>query len=594
MNRGIKLLTALAVGAVGVAVATPNLIQARKHGDEASAIGALKTVGTSEATFREGDKEKDGYLDYGMLSELNRTGNIDSVLGSGVKQGYVFQASPGLDTKDFTWFGLANPGLSGMTGDRYFDTNQAGVIFTTPTPRPPETPFKAARGEDATSTFGADVDTASYSLVGRYLRHNTLPPPELVRTEELLNRFDVTDPAPPTDGKPFATRVEVGGCPWQPGHELVRIALRGRQLEEAQRPSTNLVFLIDVSGSMSPPERLPLLKQALRLLVERLGERDRVAIVVYAGAAGLVLPPTSGTQHEKILAAIDGLEAGGSTNGGAGIELAYRTAIESFVEGGMNRVILCTDGDFNVGISTPGGIEAFIEAKRKTGVFLSALGFGVDAEGDRIMQGLADRGNGHYAAIEDVREAHRVLVKEVAGTLFTIAKDVKIQVEWNRERVRSYRLLGYEKRALANADFKDDRKDAGEIGAGHRVTALYEIEPEAAPVKDGPLMTLRLRWKAPDSETSTGIELAVADAARPFSETTADFKLAASVAAGAMLLKGSEHAGEATWAKAIGWASQGVGDDRSGDRLEWIQLLRQAAALSGVSVGEDASARTPG
>ncbi|MEZ0227959.1 MAG: von Willebrand factor type A domain-containing protein [Planctomycetota bacterium] len=453
---------------------------------------------------------------------------------------------------------------------------------------PPENEFKVVKGDDATSTFAVEVDTESYSLVRRYLRHHQLPPASLVRVEEMINRFDITDPAPPTDGKPFATKIEVAGCPWKPEDKLVRIALRGREVDEAKRPPTNLVFLIDVSGSMSSPERLPLLKDALRLLVEKLGEKDRVAMVVYAGAAGVVLPPTNGSNKAKILEALDRLNAGGSTNGGAGIELAYRTAIEGFVEGGMNRVLLCTDGDFNVGISDAGELEKFIAEKRKTGVFLSCLGFGVSGYGDRTMETLADKGNGHYAAIDDLKEAKRVLVTELTGTLVTIAKDVKVQVEWNAERVKKWRLVGYENRVMANQDFKDDKKDGGEIGAGHRVTALYEIESIEG---ESPLCSLRLRWKAADGETSTGSETAFKGPTKPFADASTDFKFAASVAAGAMLLRHSTHAGDATWAKAIRWAADGLGQDPRGERGEWLDLLRRAADITGQPTEEPTNVR---
>ncbi len=599
MHWSVKALAVAGAAAIGAGVAVPNMVQARKHGNEASSIGALKTLATSQAIFREGDKEQDGDLDYGMLRELNNTKLIDSVLGSGTKCGYLFQAAYCPQTSEFLWFGLANPAIEGTTGDRHFDTNQAGVVFhSTP---PIENAFKVAKGDDATSTFAVDVDTASYSLVKRYLDHQTLPPPELVRVEELVNRFDIRDPAPPTDGKPFAARVEVASCPWKPAHRLVRIALRGREIEAAKRPATNLVFLVDVSGSMQSPERLPLVKQTLRLLVDQLGERDRVSLVVYAGAAGLVLPPTPGTQRGRILAAIDRLEAGGSTNGGAGIELAYRTAIESFVQGGSNRVVLCTDGDFNVGLSSADSLESFIEKKRATGVFLSALGFGIGATGDATMERLADRGNGFFAAITDEKEARRVIVKELQGTLFTIAKDVKVQVAFDSARVKSWRLVGYENRVMANADFKNDAKDGGEIGAGHRVTALYEVEPApespsapspispSAPYPDSPsersesrrgLLTLRLRWKAPDGETSTGLEVAAPDSTTDFANASSDFKFAASVATGALLLRHSAHAGDATFAKAIRWAEDALGADEKDDRREWIDLLRKAEALA--------------
>ncbi len=469
---------------------------------------------------------------------------------------------------------------------------------------PPENEFKVVKGDDATSTFAVDVDTASYSLVRRYLRHHQLPPLEVVRVEELLNRFDITDPAPPTDGRPFATRIEVAGCPWKPEDKLVRIALRGREIEAEKRPPTNLVFLIDVSGSMSPPERLPLLKEGLAMLVEKLGEKDRVGIVVYAGAAGVVLPPTNGSNKAKILESLERLHAGGSTNGGAGIELAYRTAIEGFIEGGMNRVILCTDGDFNVGLSGVGELEKFIAEKRKTGVFLSALGFGVSGHGDRVMETLADKGNGHYAAVDDLKEAKRVLVTELSGTLVTIAKDVKVQIEWNAERVKKWRLVGYENRVMANSDFKDDKKDGGEIGAGHRVTALYEIEESPASPSEpssvspsersesrGPLCSVRLRWKAPDSETSTGAETAFTGPTKSFADASTDFKFAASVAAGGMLLRHSTHKGDATFAKVIRWASDGLGQDPRGERSEWIDLMRRAANISNQPAEEKIDAR---
>jgi Ca-activated chloride channel family protein len=362
----------------------------------------------------------------------------------------------------------------------------------------------------------------------------------------------------------------------------VRVSLRGREIEREHRPATNLVFLIDVSGSMGTPERLPLLQQALRLLVEQLGERDRVAIVVYAGASGLVLPSTCGTERVKIADAIDRLNAGGSTNGGAGIQLAYRTTIESFIEGGVNRVVLCTDGDFNVGVSSTEDLARLIDEKKKSGVFLSCLGFGIGRNGDRTMETLADRGNGHYAAIDDLREARRVLVDEMTGTLVTIAKDAKVQLAWNPERVKSYRLIGYENRLLANEDFRDDTKDGGEIGAGHRVTALYEVEP--ADAKTDPratLVTVRLRWKEASAETSNGCEITARDTGTTFDDATGDLKFAASVAAGGMLLRNSQHAGTSTWAKVIAWASAGLGRDLRGDRAEWIDLARRAARISG-------------
>ncbi|MCO5169277.1 MAG: VWA domain-containing protein [Planctomycetes bacterium] len=454
-------------------------------------------------------------------------------------------------------------------------------------PPPPENEFLAASGEEQVSTFAVDVDTASYALVKRFLRRQQLPPADVVRLEEMINAFDLDDPPPPDDDAPFSTRVEVAGCPWRAGNRLVRVSLRGREVAAEARPASNLVFLIDVSGSMSTPERLPLVKQSLRLLVEQLREQDRVAIVVYAGASGLVLPPTSGGDRGRLLAAIERLQAGGSTNGGAGIQLAYRTAVEAFIPGGVNRVILCTDGDFNVGARTPQELERLIEEKRRSGVFLTCLGFGIWG-GDRTMETLANRGNGHYAVIDDLRQAERALVDELSGTLVTIAKDVKVQVAWNPARVRRYRLLGYENRLLATEDFVDDEKDGGEIGAGHRVTALYEVEPVEGADPAADLLTLRLRWKAPDGEASVGVEQAARDAGTSFDDATTDLKFLASVAAGGMLLRRSPHAGDATVARALRWAEAGLGKDPRGDRAEWLDLLRRAARVLGEDAGHAA------
>lgn len=454
-------------------------------------------------------------------------------------------------------------------------------------PPPPENAFREATAEDQVSTLAVDVDTASYALVKRFLRRQQLPPADVVRLEEMINAFDLDDPPPPgandDDDAPFSTRVEVAGCPWRAGSRLVRVSLRGREVAAEARPASNLVFLIDVSGSMSPPERLPLVKQSLRLLVEQLREQDRVAIVVYAGASGLVLPPTSGGDRGRILAAIERLQAGGSTNGGAGIQLAYRTAVEAFIPGGVNRVILCTDGDFNVGARTPAELERLIEEKRRSGVFLTCLGFGLWG-GDRTMETLANKGNGHYAVIDDLRQARRALVDELSGTLVTIAKDVKVQVAWNPAKVRRYRLLGYENRLLAAEDFADDGKDGGEIGAGHRVTALYEVEPVAGADPAADLLTLRLRWKAPDGEASAEVVHAARDVGTSFDDASTDLKFLASVAAGGMLLRRSPHAGEATIARALRWAEAGLGRDARGDRAEWLELLRRAARVLGEDV----------
>ncbi len=339
----------------------------------------------------------------------------------------------------------------------------------------PENPFQRV-SDQALSTFSIDVDTASYANVRRFLHSGRLPPPDAVRIEEMINYFTY-DYAAPAGEHPFSVAVEAHAAPWQPHHRLVRIGLRGREIAFEHRPVSNLVFLIDVSGSMNEEKKLPLVQRALKLLVDHLTENDRVAMVVYAGSSGLVLPSTTGDRKEAILGALDRLRAGGSTNGGAGIQLAYRTAEDHFVKDGVNRVILCTDGDFNVGVTSPGDLVRLIEDKRKSGVFLSVLGFAGGNYADARMQELADKGNGNAYTIDSLSEARKVLVEQAAGTLITIAKDVKIQVEFNPAQVAGYRLLGYENRMLAAQDFNDDRKDAGEIGAGHQVTALYEIVP---------------------------------------------------------------------------------------------------------------------
>lgn len=333
--------------------------------------------------------------------------------------------------------------------------------------------------DEALSTFSIDVDAASYANVRRFLNQNQIPYPDVVRTEEMINYFDYTYPEP-TDKHPFSISMEVATCPWKPEHRLVQIGLKGKSLDLKEAPSSNLVFLIDVSGSMDQPNKLPLLKSAFRLLVNELRDQDRVAIVVYAGAAGIVLPSTPASEKSNILAALDKLEAGGSTAGGEGIQLAYTVARQQFIDGGNNRVILATDGDFNVGVSSEGELVRLIEEKRAAGVFLSILGFGMGNYKDANLEQLADKGNGNYAYIDNILEAQKVLVGQMGGTLYTIAKDVKIQVEFNPAYVKGYRLIGYENRVMAAKDFNDDKKDAGELGAGHTVTALYEIAPPDA------------------------------------------------------------------------------------------------------------------
>jgi len=453
------------------------------------------------------------------------------------------------------------------------------------------------------STFSIDVDTASYANVRRFLAGGRRPPRDAVRIEELVNYFRYASPRPEGDD-PFSVTAEAAECPWRPGHRLVRIGLEGRDVARDARPAGNLVFLVDVSGSMGDPDKLPLVKQALLMLVDELTENDRVAIVTYAGDAGLKLPPTSGDQKATIRAAIESLSSGGSTHGSAGIELAYEQAAERFIPGGANRVILATDGDLNVGVTDDAALVDLITRKAKGGTFLTVLGFGQGNLQDEKMEKLADNGNGLYAYIDGVREARKVLVEQLTGSTITIAKDVKIQVEFNPAVVASYRLLGYENRALADEDFRDDTKDAGEIGAGHGVTALYEVqlvddpaptagrgaeplkygrnepEPEAATPLDEAasreLLTVKLRFKQPEGDTSRLVEVPLADAGGGFDTASADLRFAAAVAAFGMILRGSEHAGDATLPLVARIAGAALGEDAGGYRAEFLDLVRRA------------------
>lgn len=457
-----------------------------------------------------------------------------------------------------------------------------------------ENPFLAA-AQNPLSTFSADVDTASYANVRRFIASGSLPPPDAVRIEELINYFPYDYPEPSTG--PFAAAIEVAAAPWDPTHQLARIGIKGREIARGQRPPSNLVFLIDVSGSMEHPNKLPLLLSALRMLVEQLDERDRVSVAVYAGASGLALPPTSGDRKKEILAALDRLQAGGSTNGADGIELAYQVAAANFQPGGTNRVILATDGDFNVGVSSEGALVRLIEEKAKTGVFLTVLGFGMGNLKDSTLEKLADKGNGHYAYIDGMLEAKKVLVDGLGGTLVTIAKDVKLQLEFNPLRVAAWRLIGYENRVLRAEDFKDDRRDAGEVGAGHTVTALYELVPagRSAPVAQvdalkyqrpgeptsaaasEEIFTLKIRYK--DPEASASRELLFPAPTLVQASSSRELRFAAGVAAFGMLLRDSPNRGAASFDLVLRLAEEGRGDDPRGYRREFLELARQAAQL---------------
>jgi len=467
-----------------------------------------------------------------------------------------------------------------------------------------DNPFLAAR-DNPLSTFSIDVDTASYANVRRFLHDEHLPPADAVRIEEMVNYFHYAYP-PPEGAAPIAVTTEVGPCAWNAEHRLVRIGLRARSMVHGQAPARNLTFLIDVSGSMDEPKKLPLLKRSLALLADQLEERDRIAIVVYAGASGVVLPPTSGAARERISDALASLQAGGSTNGAAGIELAYQLAEQSLVRGGVNRVginrvILATDGDFNVGVTSQGDLVRLIEEKRKSGIALTVLGFGMGNLKDSTMEKLADKGNGNYAYIDSLAEARKVLVEEAAGTLVTVASDVKIQVEMNPVEIESYRLIGYENRVLRKEEFDDDGADAGEMGAGQTVTAFYEVAPArrgraaAAPAalryqanaalteaaRGGELMTLKVRYKLPGESQSELASWPVRDRGRVGLEATSrDFRFASAVVAFGLSLRASPHRGQATFALAKSLAAEALAPDADEHRRELVALVGTAQALA--------------
>jgi Ca-activated chloride channel family protein len=456
--------------------------------------------------------------------------------------------------------------------------------------------------QEPLSTFSADVDTAAYSNLRRFLNTGQRMPKDAVRIEEMINYFDYEYPDP-SGPHPFSVTTEVGPCPWAPDHRLLMVGLQAKRLDTSQLPPRNLVFLVDVSGSMMPANKLPLVKAALSMLVGHLGERDRVAIVVYAGASGLVLPSTPASDRSRILAAISDLTPGGSTNGAAGIELAYQIARANFVNEGVNRVVLATDGDFNVGVTDRGSLLRLIEEKRKQGVALTVLGFGMGNLKDATLEQLADTGNGNYAYIDTLSEAQKVLVTEAGGTLVTVAKDVKLQLEFNPQRVTAFRLIGYENRVLAHQDFNNDAKDAGEIGVGHSVTALYELVPSGATLPDIPSidplkyqsvpqapspqplassewLTVKLRYKQPGADVSVPFDVAVTP--RDVKQASGDLRFAAAVAAFGMVLRESEYRGTASYPMAIELARTSRGADLHGHRAELINLIELAQSL-GVS-----------
>ncbi|MES2130759.1 MAG: von Willebrand factor type A domain-containing protein [Bacteroidota bacterium] len=456
--------------------------------------------------------------------------------------------------------------------------------------------FKDSK-HDPLSTFSIDVDKASYSNVRRFLTQGQLPQPDAVRVEEMINYFSYNYPQP-KEGDPFSITTEYTECPWNNKHSLIHIGLQGKEIKLDNLPANNLTFLIDVSGSMSDEDKLPLLKSGLHLLVEQMRPQDKVSIVVYAGAAGVVLPPTSGEYKERIYEAMEKLQSGGSTAGGEGIMLAYKTAKENFIAKGNNRIILATDGDFNVGISSDGELTRLIEKEREDGVFLSVLGFGTGNYQDSKMEQLADKGNGNYAYIDNLLEAKKVLVKEMGGTLLTIAKDVKLQIEFNPAKVKAYRLVGYENRMLNKEDFNDDKKDAGELGSGHTVTAIYEIIPagsselvastdalkyqetKAVPESSSnEVMTIKFRYKEPKESTSKLMAHIVADKKTAFDATSENCKFAVAVAEFGMLLRDSKFKGDSDFKSIMKIAKSAKGNDDEGYRAEFIKLVETAELL---------------
>lgn len=506
----IKGLTVLAAASVVAAIRLPDLVESRRSGDRAAAIGALRTVHTVQDLVRK---------------------QCRSPVGA----------------------------------ERMFSTNQAGVVFYEPS------------GVHRQSTFGLDVDTASYGHVRAWLQSGSLPPLDQVRLEELVNAFSYADPAP-TGEEPLAVHAEVASCPWAPERRLVRVGVQARELDPSARPACNLVFLIDVSGSMGAPDRLPLVKRGLHLLADGLDARDRVAIVVYAGASGLVLPPTPGDRRSEILSAVDRLRAEGATHGAAGIHLAYRVAAEGRLAEGVNRVILLSDGDFNVGVRDRAELERLAARKAAGGVFLSVLGFG-RTQHDAGLEALADHGDGHYVHVDSEAAARKVFVEELTGTLVTVAKDVKVQVTTDPERVASYRLLGYANRRLTAAAFTDDRHDAGDVGAGHHVTAFYELTP--LPGSEGQaLLDVALRYKLPNARRSRALErsLVVRDDAVPLREASSDYRFGAAVAAFAMILTG-EGPADYGLEDVERLAAGAVGADPDGQRAEFLGVVRLAREL---------------
>ncbi len=610
MKNKLSVLTILVLGAIMIAFTQSRTITGKvadSSGQPLSGVSVIiKGSITGTTTDRQGSYKievspTDKILQFSMVGFVTVTEKIEgrntiniimhediAALNEMVVVGYG--AKKDIDSKSYSMAVPSSVGYGGRHSFPRYNNNfntegYAGID---------ENGFKSVLNNPL-STFSIDVDNASYSNIRRFINSGVLPPPDAVRIEEMINYFRYDYPEP--EGvHPFSVYSELADCPWNSRHQLLLVGLRGKSIDKSSLPSSNLVFLIDVSGSMNVPNKLPLLKSAFSLLVNELRPQDHVAIVVYAGAAGLVLESTPGSRKEIIMNAINNLEAGGSTAGGAGLRLAYSVASENFVKGGNNRIILATDGDFNVGESSNGGMERLVEENRDRGIFMTVLGFGMGNIKDDKMEIIADKGNGNYSYIDNLQEARRVLVKEFGGTLFTIAKDVKFQVEFNPSKVQSYRLIGYENRLLNDEDFNDDRKDAGEMGSGHNVTALYELVPagpdEKIPSVD-PLkyqgadrtnvtaannyqneyLTIKLRYKRPDGITSMLLEKPVKNYINDMEDTSDNLRFAAAVSEFGMILRNSEFKGNATLEEAAKLARSARGDDDEGYRGEFIRLI---------------------
>jgi Ca-activated chloride channel family protein len=538
---------------------------------------------TEEETYAVTEKKKEEAVtaDKKEISEFMSLGMLESARGAGSDESMDFMY---IEQEE----AMVEEGGTIVTGsEEVWNTEEYDRIY--------ENRFLKAI-DNPLSTFSIDVDTASYANVRRFITDGRLPYPDAVRIEELINYFSYDYPQPEGE-HPFSFFTEISECPWNTKHRLVHIGIQGKQIPKEQLPPNNLVFLIDVSGSMNSLNKLPLLKEAFTLLVNEMRREDRIAIVVYAGAAGVVLPPTSGTDREVIIEALENLSAGGSTAGGQGIALAYETARKYYNPQGNNRVILATDGDFNVGPSSDAELVRLIEEKRNMGIFLTVLGFGMGNYKDSKMEKLADKGNGNYAYIDTISEAKKVLVNEMGSTLLTIAKDVKIQIEFNPARVDSYRLIGYENRVLAKEDFDDDEKDAGELGAGHSVTALYEVVPfhgddGKAPLKyqettiskdayaTAEIMTMKFRYKKPGADESILIEIPVQDHNKALASTSDNFRFSAAVAELGLLLRKSEYKGNATYTQVLDLARGARGRDEYGYRAGFISLVETIIMLN--------------